>query len=108
MSAHAGGRIEFERRRVLQRLLVEAARFEPRGDANGNAGPAHDAIERVPAVVEQDAAARLLRIDSPVRDPVRAHRDRGLRSAASASGRFARRRSRPRQSDAEILRQTGA
>ena len=78
--AHAGGRIQVNARRVLERMLMEAARFEPRGDAGRRAGPAHDAIERVPAVIEQDAAARHRRIDAPVRDAVRAHRDRRLRS----------------------------
>src|SRR6185437_5111435 len=39
-------RIQLKRRGVLERLLMEAARFEPRRDASGNAGPAHDAIER--------------------------------------------------------------
>ena len=38
-----------------------------RSNPNGSAGPAHDAIDRMPAVIEQDAAARHLRIDAPVR-----------------------------------------
>src|SRR3974390_3450048 len=50
--------IQRKSRGVFERLLVEAARFKPRSDANGNAGPARDAVERMPAVVKQDAAAR--------------------------------------------------
>src|SRR3984957_20929249 len=61
-------------------MLVEAARFEPRSDAKRNAGPARNAIERVPAMIEQDAAASHRRIDTPVRDTVRAYGDRRLRS----------------------------
>ena len=65
-SPEAGSKVE--RRRVFQRPFVEAARFEPRGDAAGSAGPARDAIERMPAVIEQDAAARHRRINPPVCD----------------------------------------
>ena len=53
--------------RVLERMLVEAARFEPRSNVNRNAGRAQNAIERVPAVIEQDAAASHRRIDAPIR-----------------------------------------
>ena len=38
-------------------MLVKAARFEPRSNPNGSTGPAHNTIERVPAVIEQNAAA---------------------------------------------------
>src|ERR1700689_5318598 len=61
-------------------MLVEAARFEPSGDASRNPSPAHNAIKRVPAVIEQDAAAGHRRIDAPVCDAVRAYGDRRLRS----------------------------
>src|SRR5580693_5171600 len=61
-------------------MLVEAARFEPRSNPNRNAGPAHNAIERVPAVIEQDAAAGHRGIDPPVCNSVRADGDRRLRS----------------------------
>ena len=67
-------------RRVFQRPLVEAARFEPCGDTAGNAGPARDAIERMPAVIEQDAAARQRRINPPVCDSILAGGGRGLSS----------------------------
>src|ERR1700734_2419191 len=76
--ARARGRIQVKRGRVLQWLLVEAARFKPRGGANGDAGPTHNAVKRVPAMIEQDAAARHRRIDAPVCDPLNAHCDRGL------------------------------
>ena len=76
----ACGCIQAKARRVFQRLLMEAARFERCGDASRNAGPARDAIERVPAVIAEDAAAGKRRIDAPVCDPVRAHRNRRLRS----------------------------
>ena len=75
--ARAGGGLQVERRGVLERLVVEAARLEPRRDAHRNAGPAGDAIERMPAVIEQNAAARELRIDAPVGDARR--RDGGRR-----------------------------
>ena len=97
-AACAGGRLQGESRRVFQRPLVEAARFEPCGDAAGNAGPARDAIERMPAVIEQDAAARQRRIDPPVCDAVRAGGDRRAEFATSATGRIGRRRSRLRRS----------
>ena len=107
-AAHAGGSIQVNARRVLERLLVEAARFEPRRNAVRNAGPARDAIERVPAVIEQDAAARQPRIDAPVRDA----RPRSPRSragfSASASGRIATAPIAPSSISAEILRQIGA
>src|SRR6202044_2566016 len=60
-------------------MLVKAARFEPRSDANRNAGPAHDAIECMPAVIETDAAAGHRGIDAPVSNSVRAYGDRRLR-----------------------------
>ncbi len=44
----------------------------------GVPGPAHDAIDGMPAVIEQDAAARHRRINAPVRDAIRADRDRRL------------------------------
>ena len=96
-AAHARGAIQSDARRVLERLVVEAARLERCGDASGNAGPAHDAIERVPAVIEEDAAAGL----RPDRRASWRRRPRSPRSpagfSASASGRFARRRRRPRR-----------
>src|SRR5580704_18756926 len=61
-------------------MLVKAARFEPRSNPNGSTGPAHSAIERVPAVIEQNAAAGHRWIDAPVRNSVRAYSDRRLRS----------------------------
>src|SRR5271167_3691830 len=61
-------------------MLVKAARFEPRSNPNGSTGPAHDAIERVPAMIEQNAAAGHRWIDAPVRNSVRADGDRRLRS----------------------------
>ena len=75
--ALAGGGLQVDRRGVLERLVVEAACLEPRRDAHRNAGPAGDAIERMPAVIEQNAAARELRIDAPVCDARR--RDGGRR-----------------------------
>ena len=57
-----------------------SAGLEPRRHRLGNARPARDAIERVPAVVEQDAPACELRIDAPVRHARRTRGDRGLSS----------------------------
>ena len=67
-------------RRVLERMLVESARLERCGDGVRSTGPTRDAIERVPAVIEQDAAAGHRRVDAPVRDSVRAHGDGRLHS----------------------------
>src|SRR5580704_10907904 len=61
-------------------MLAKAARFEPRSNPNGSTGPAHNAIERVPAVIEQNAAAGHRWIDAPVRNSVRTDSDRRLRS----------------------------
>src|SRR5208282_2017555 len=54
-AARAGGCLQCESRRVFERLVVEAARFEPRRNAAGSAGPARDAIKRMPAVIGEDA-----------------------------------------------------
>ncbi len=89
--------LQGKRRRVFERPLVKAARFEPRGDAAGNASPAHDAIERMPAVIEQDAAARHRRINAPVCAPSAPTRSLA-EFATSASGRIGQRRSRRRRS----------
>ena len=78
--AGAGSRLQGKGRRVFERPLVEAARFEPRGEAAGNASPARDAIERMPAVIEQDPAARQRRINAPVCRSVRSGGGRGLSS----------------------------
>ena len=66
---------------------MEAARFEARGDATRSAGPAGDAIERMPAVIEEDAAARHRRIDAPVCDAGADQRRPQAESAASANAR---------------------
>ena len=87
-AAHAVGRNKVDTRRVFERLIMEAARLERCCDASGNAGPAGDAIKRMPAVIEQDSAACLGRVDAPVRNALRAHRDRRLgsqRTPADAS-----------------------
>ena len=56
--ADAGRQIQRESGRILERPLVEAAGFKRRGDAaRSTAGPAKDAIERVPPVIEQNAAS---------------------------------------------------
>jgi hypothetical protein len=62
------GEVEREGCRVLDRRSRAPARLERRGDGAGRAaGPAQDARERVPAVIEQDAAAGDRRIEAPVR-----------------------------------------
>ena len=76
--ANAGVQIESKGRRIFEWPLMEAARFERRRNAAGNTGPAHDAIERMPAVIEQDAAACNCRIKAPIFPPVRGESDRGL------------------------------
>src|SRR6202453_649336 len=61
-------------------MLVEEAPFKLGSNPDGSAGPAHNAIERVPAVIEQDATASHLWIDAPVCNSVRADGDCRLRS----------------------------
>src|ERR1700679_3539351 len=61
-------------------MLVEEAPFKLGSNPDGSAGPAHNAIERVPAVIEQDATASHLWIDAPVCNSVRAAGDCRLRS----------------------------
>ena len=95
--AQAEGRLQVESRGVFERLVMEAPRLKPRRDATGNPSPPDDAIERMPAVIEQDAAARELRIDAPVGDAGRANGCRRLSSAMSASASIGQRRRRPRR-----------
>src|SRR5579871_6907006 len=75
--ADARGGLQVESRGVLERLVVETARLQPGRDARGRSRPARDAVERMPAVIEQNAAAGELRIDAPVGDAGR--RDGGRR-----------------------------
>src|SRR5262249_4258717 len=55
--AGSGHQIERDSCRVFERPFVEMALFEHGGDTAGSTGPMRDAIERVPAVIEQDASA---------------------------------------------------
>src|ERR1700754_4142823 len=55
--AGSGRQIESDRCGILQRPFPKPALFEHRGDTAGNSGPAHEAIECMPAVVEQDTPA---------------------------------------------------
>jgi len=85
--ANAGVQIERKGRRIFEWPLMEAARFERRRNAAGNTGPAHDAIERMPAVIEQDAAACNCRIKAPIFPPVRGESDRRLGAQGSPTNR---------------------
>src|SRR6266403_4481407 len=76
--AGSGGQLKRDRCGIFERPFPIAALFERCSDAAGNSGPAHEAIERVPAVIEQDASACCRRIDAPVCVPFGHHSDSRL------------------------------
>src|SRR5207244_8157294 len=73
---------------ILDRPSVEATGFKRRGDtARSTAGPAKDAIERVPPVIEQDAAACQRRNKAPVYGAIGSGRDRGSSTQSAPADR---------------------
>ena len=85
--ATAEREIEVESRRVFERPFVKATSFEQRGDALGSARPADDAIERMPAMIEQDAAACQRWINAPVLAAVGGGGDRRLSAQSPPTDR---------------------
>ena len=108
MSAAAGLPVQSESCRVFDWPIMEAALFEQCSDAAGNSGPAHDAIERVPAVIEQNATPRYRRINSPVLAAVSEQQRPQAECAESANGTVRTAPIAPSSTSAEILRQIGA
>src|SRR3954454_1460453 len=78
--AGSGRQIESDRCGILERPFPKPALFERCGNTARNSGPAYDAIERMPAVIEQDTAACYRRIGAPVCAPLRHHGDSRLRA----------------------------